>query len=209
MRHRRRTSTQTIRKKNNTSYTQTDLKSSRGFFGTLIKWLTVLVILGGGAYLVYYQVLPVLLSGPEEETSQVHQERTDTQQQPDLPMVDENDDQDQPAATLERNVQIEVLNGCGVDNVAKILSDKLKEKNYDVVNSGNFLKNGQPFWEVPRTRIIDQIKSEDNFREAEKLAGLVGIDPAGIESYARPSPIADITIIIGKDYTELAIFREN
>jgi hypothetical protein len=58
---------------------------------------------------------------------------------------------------------------------------------------------------VTNSKIIDQIKSSENIARAKKLAEILGIDANLIESYENPSPIADLTIVIGKDFKQLTI----
>lgn len=126
-------------------------------------------------------------------------------EQPKIPVEEEsaNDMAIQPP--VREKTQVEVLNGCGEQGIAKFLADKLKDMNYDVVNMGNYIENGKPKWDVEQTRLIDQIGQLDQTRELGKV---MGVDYAQIESYENPSPIADITIIIGEDYSSLAIFQD-
>ena len=123
--------------------------------------------------------------------------------------------QEKPAAKekpkltpIQKKIQVEVLNGCGEQGIAKILSDKLIAHNYDVVNSGNYLENGKTNFNVAKTRLIDQINTSENLVNTQELAKLLGVDRSQIESFENPSPIADITIIIGKDYKSLPIFKK-
>lgn len=125
-----------------------------------------------------------------------------------LPVEDEITEEPQPFTPIQKRIQIEVLNGCGVPGIAKKFSDHLKKNNYDVVNSGNYLENGKVNFNVSKTRIIDQIKSPENVVRANELADLLEIDQNLIESFENPSPIADLTLIIGKDYDQI-IFKEN
>ncbi len=105
---------------------------------------------------------------------------------------------------VQRQIQLEILNGCGVKGVADRLTKLLRKHNYDVVNKGNYLNKGKVNWNVAETRIIDQIGKVDNARQ---LADAMGVLYSNVESYENPSPIADITIIIGKDYKTLPIFN--
>jgi len=108
---------------------------------------------------------------------------------------------------VQKRIQVEVLNGCGESGIAKRIADKLKKLNYDVVNSGNYLEKGKENFNVPTTRIIDQIKSRDNYERARELAAAMGVDPKHIESFENPAPIADLTIVIGKDFEQLSIYK--
>jgi len=110
---------------------------------------------------------------------------------------------------IKKKIQVEVLNGCGEQGIAKILTERLRQKGYDVVNSGNFIEKGKTNFNVKKTKIIDQIKSAENITRARELADLMGVGRKQIESYENPSPIADLTIIIGKDFTELSILNKD
>lgn len=105
---------------------------------------------------------------------------------------------------IEKKIQLEILNGCGERGVAKKLTDLLKKSKYDVVNSGNYIEKGKINWHVQETKIIDQVNNQENARD---LADHMGILYANIDFFDNPSPIADITIVIGKDYRLLSIFQ--
>jgi hypothetical protein len=70
---------------------------------------------------------------------------------------------------------------------------------------GNYIENGKPKWDVEQTRLIDQI---GKLEQTRRLGELIGVEYAQIETYENPSPIADITVIIGKDYNTLSIFQD-
>lgn len=125
------------------------------------------------------------------------------QQEPSIP-AEEKSAQQQYFSPIEKKVQLEILNGCGESGVAKKLSDLLKKSKYDIVNSGNYIERGKINWDVPETKIISQISNPQSARD---LADLMGILYSNVEQFENPSPIADITVVIGKDYKTLAIFQ--
>jgi len=110
---------------------------------------------------------------------------------------------------IQKKIQVEVLNGCGEQGIAKILGDRLIAKDYDVVNSGNYIENGKTQFDVQETKIIDQLKTTENISRAKDLASLVGISSSLVESFENPYPIADITIVIGKDFKTLPVFKQD
>ncbi len=110
----------------------------------------------------------------------------------------------QQYSPIERRIQLEILNGCGEKGIAGKLANILKDSRYDIVNSGNYMERGNINWEVKETRIIDQVGKVENARD---LADVMGVLYSNVESYNNPSPIADITIIIGEDYKTLPIFQ--
>ena len=66
----------------------------------------------------------------------------------------------------KKNMQIEVLNGCGVDGVADMFTDSLRKKNIDVVNTGNYRS-----YNVDNSIVIDR---RGNIINAEYLAEVIG-----------------------------------
>lgn len=124
---------------------------------------------------------------------------------PDKPAIPAKDNKQTLQYTpIEKKIQLEILNGCGESGVAKQLANLLKDKKYDIVNSGNYMEKGNTNWNVEETRIIDQLGNQQN---ARVLADIMGVLYSNVETYENVSPIADLTIIIGKDYKTLAIFQ--
>jgi len=135
---------------------------------------------------------------PKEETEQPKSE------QPSIPAAEEKVQEQLYYSPLEKKIQLEILNGCGESGVAKRLSDLLKKSTYDIVNSGNYIERGKINWNVAETRIISQISNPQGARD---LADVMGVLYSNVEIFENPSPIADITVVIGKDYKTLAIFQ--
>jgi len=125
--------------------------------------------------------------------------------------VEENIVEEEPGqlTPIQKKIQIEVLNGCGEQGIAKILGDRLIKENFDIVNSGNYIEKGKANFAIEETRIIDQLKTPENLNKAKELAKLIGIDKNLVESFENPSPIADITIIIGQDFKTLPVFKRD
>jgi len=138
---------------------------------------------------------------PPEQMSE--SETTAEAAEPSIPAV-EKSEQQQYYSPIEKKVQLEILNGCGESGVAKRLADLLKKSKYDIVNSGNYIERGRINWDVQETKIISQISNPQNARD---LADQMGILYSNVEQFENPSPIADITVVIGKDYKTLAIFQ--
>ncbi len=99
----------------------------------------------------------------------------------------------------KKNMQIEVLNGCGVDGVADMFTDYLRTKNFDVVNTGNYRS-----YNIDNSIVIDRI---GNVINAEYLAGIIGIDNKQVIQQKNKNYFLDVTLIIGKDYKQL--FQNN
>lgn len=208
MRHRRRLSTQTIQRKNSTGTYQAYQKSKKSNAG---KYILIIFILASiiAAVVIFKDNILGLLPVKNFDFSISDTNSTTTEQEVQrLPVEDEIIEEPQSFTPIQKRIQIEVLNGCGVPGIAKKFSDHLKKNNYDVVNSGNYLENGRVNFNVSKTRIIDQIKSPENVARANELADLLEIDQNLIESFENPSPIADLTLVIGKDYDQIT-FKEN
>ncbi len=147
------------------------------------------------------KLLPTEQKTPGSENINSNQE---TGQEPSLPIEEPTEQAVQYYSPIEKKIQLEILNGCGEKGVAKKLSSLLKKTKYDIVNSGNYMEKGEINWKVEETKIIDQINNQENARD---LADYMGILYSNVEIFDNPSPIADITIVIGKDYKLLSIFQ--
>jgi len=208
LRHRRRLTTQTIQRKNSTGTFQAIKKPQKSKFGKYFLIFIILTIFISVSVIYKDEIIHFLpfddfnfSAGDTANTSREAQNRQ-------LPVENKIEDEPPAYTPIEKRVQVEVLNGCGVPGIAKKISDYLKAQNYDVVNSGNYLENGKVFFNVNKTKIIDQIKSQENVVEANELANLLGIDENLIESFENPSPIADLTLVIGKDYKQLTLEKD-
>lgn len=92
-------------------------------------------------------------------------------------------------------IQVEVMNGCGVEGVAAKFTNYLREKNFDVVQVGNYISSN-----IDETMIIDRIGNRAN---TEKLAEVLGIDKKNIVQQLNKDYFLDATLVIGKDYNKL------
>lgn len=204
MKHRRRYTTQTTKKKNSRIQYQTPYESSSKGSSKFWRYFFIFILLSGG---IYYLIsnLPKSDTLDEEDFGQADQIETEQPAEPQSRQAFPVEEKRIETPPINRTIQLEVLNGCGTQGVAKIFSEKLKVHKYDVVSSGNYLKNGKTYWKVLKTKIIDNTGNREN---AEKLSEIIGIDSKYIESKIVQSPIADITIVIGKDYRDLAIIKK-
>lgn len=102
-------------------------------------------------------------------------------------------------AKHKKSMQIEVLNGCGVDGVADMFTDSLRMKNIDVVNTGNYRS-----YNIDNSIVIDRT---GNIMNAEYVAKVIGIDNKQVIQQKNKNYFLDVTLIIGKDYKQL--FKNN
>lgn len=92
-------------------------------------------------------------------------------------------------------IQAEVLNGCGVTDVAQKITEYLRAHKVDVVNLGNYRS-----FEIENSIIICR---NDKIKYAEKVAAIVGLNQISIIQQTNPDYLLDVTFILGKDYRNL------
>lgn len=105
--------------------------------------------------------------------------------------------QDVPVTQPEKKIQVEILNGCGKEGIAKIFQAYLQEKGFDVVNTDNYIENGKRRWDIAESMVIDQT---GNSGPAKDLARTLGIADKKIVSKPTPNAIYDLSIVLGRDY---------
>ncbi|NOG44541.1 MAG: LytR C-terminal domain-containing protein [Calditrichaeota bacterium] len=203
MRHRRRSNSQTIQRKShsNTNVRFSPSKKKKSKLPFLFLGLVAVVIIG----FLYWPELSELIPATQSEAISNQSEiETRSEEQTSIPVQETQEPEVQYYSPIEKKIQLEILNGCGEKGVAKKLADLLKKSKYDIVNSGNYIEQGKINWQVQETKIIDQINNQENARD---LADHMGILYANVEIFDNPSPIADLTVVIGKDYKLLSIFQ--
>lgn len=92
-------------------------------------------------------------------------------------------------------IQVEVLNGCGISGVADMFTNYLRQHNFDVVNSGNYVS-----FDINESMVIDRI---GNMANARKVAESLNINKKNVIQQLNEDYFLDVTIIIGKDYYKL------
>jgi hypothetical protein len=105
-----------------------------------------------------------------------------------------------PIETPEKILKVEVLNGCGVPDVAKKLTDFLRQKNIDVVYFGNYEK-----MDLSETLLID--RKDYSLSNAKIIGKIIGIENRMFPQIS-PQRQLDVTIIIGKNYSQLKAFEK-
>lgn len=92
-----------------------------------------------------------------------------------------------------KNIKIEVLNGCGVQDLARVTTDYLREKGFDVINYANAAE------EQKRTVVIDRLSPERKWAKIVAAALDVNLTSAIIDS----SLCVHVLVLLGKDYDEV------
>ncbi|MFT5089631.1 MAG: hypothetical protein ACI906_001165 [Candidatus Latescibacterota bacterium] len=98
-------------------------------------------------------------------------------------------------------IRVEVLNGCGVPQVAARLTRQARALGLDVINEGNATHFG-----YLHTLVIHR---GGDPQQARQVATLLGI-PHQIEQQTQNAfRLADVTIVIGRDFERINLFHEN
>jgi hypothetical protein len=97
-------------------------------------------------------------------------------------------------------IQINVLNGSGKPNLARVFTDYLRARKFDVVEMGNYSGD-----EIPQSLIIDQVNDSVS---AQKIAYALGVSTSQIQKRVDTNAFVDAAVIIGKDYESLNPMRE-
>ena len=97
-------------------------------------------------------------------------------------------------------IQVEIWNGCGISNLAMMYTDFLRNEGLDVLNS----KNADHFNYLETTILHHR----GNINRAFVLADILKIDKNSIYDDKNENLFYDLTLIIGKDYMELASYRD-
>lgn len=92
-----------------------------------------------------------------------------------------------------KNIKIEVLNGCGVQDLARVTTDYLRKKGFDVINYANAAE------EQKRTVVIDRLSPEKKWAKIVASTLEVKLTSAIIDS----SLCVHVLVLLGKDYDEV------
>ena len=106
-----------------------------------------------------------------------------------------NNTEEETIGVTKKPVQLEVLNGCGVNGVADKFTDYLRTGNFDVVNIGNYRS-----FDVDYSLLIDR---KGNMANAFEIAATLGIEKNKVIQQVNKEYFLDVTLIIGKDYKKL------
>ncbi len=110
-------------------------------------------------------------------------------------VLGKSNNNEQRVGLTAKPVQLEVLNGCGVNGIAEKFTDYLRAGNFDVVNIGNYRS-----FDVDYSLLIDRTGNMEN---AFKIASTLGIEKNNIIQQVNKEYFLDITLVIGKDYKQL------
>lgn len=103
-----------------------------------------------------------------------------------------------PGNLLGEFIQLEVMNGAGVDGLASEMSEYLQDLGFDVVAVGNYEQS-----DVVHSTVVDRIGNPD---AAEQIALALGVENERIEEDLKPTWFLDASVIIGTDYATIKPF---
>jgi hypothetical protein len=98
-------------------------------------------------------------------------------------------------STTGEVIQLDVLNGCGVQGVAQKFTDYLRKRNFDVVQSSNYKT-----FDVEQSLVIDRVGNREN---ARKVAAALGVEERNILQEINPDYYLHVSVVIGRDYQNL------
>ena len=95
-------------------------------------------------------------------------------------------------------IEIQILNGCGVKNLAVKYDRYLRKAGHDVVDTGN-----APHFNFPQTEVILR---RGEIERAKQITDLLNISKTDIKIEYNDNVMCDVTVILGKDYDSLTSF---
>ena len=97
-------------------------------------------------------------------------------------------------------IQVEIRNGCGIANLARMYTDFLRDEGFDVLDS----KNADHF-NYLETKIFHH---RGDINRALVLADILKIDKSNVIDDKNENLFYDLTLIIGKNYMDLLSYRD-
>ncbi len=166
------------------------------------KWLKVVfiivVVAGSGYFAISYIQGDIFNSSkdpsPGEEPAVSVENRDTTAVRENLPKEEEKPKPDEPEV-----IQVQVLNGCGASGVARKFTTYLREKGFDVVDTGNYENFTQK-----QTLVLDR---SGNIELADRVAKSLNIENS-IQQIAKELYL-HVTVVIGSDYKKILSYIES
>lgn len=104
-----------------------------------------------------------------------------------------------PGGLVGDIVQVEVLNGCGESGVAGTATAFLRDHDFDVVASGNYVDFAQP-----HSLVLDRV---GNREAAVSVATALGIDEDYVREERDAGLYVDASVVLGRDFATLRPFE--
>lgn len=97
------------------------------------------------------------------------------------------------------SMQINVLNGCGVNGVGTKMTSFCRQAGYDVVEMGNYKS-----FDVEHSIVIDRT---GKLQDAVRLAAAVGIARENVVQQFSSDQLVAASVVIGKDFQSLTPWK--
>jgi len=97
--------------------------------------------------------------------------------------------------TSSAQIQINILNGCGVAGIGNTMTNFCRNLGYDVVEAGNYKS-----FDVEHSVVVDR---NGKIKIAKQLARQLGISEKNVITQFSSDQLVAASIIIGKDYKTL------
>jgi hypothetical protein len=104
-------------------------------------------------------------------------------------------DEEHVSLNATKIIQMDVLNGCGVNGIGAKFTGYLRQNGFDVVEMKNYKTSN-----VPHTLVIDRV---GNLSVAKRVAFSLGIPEKNIIQQLNPDYFVDVSVVIGEDYQTL------
>tara|TARA_B100000965_G_scaffold294050_1_gene252008 strand:+ start:614 stop:1096 length:483 start_codon:yes stop_codon:yes gene_type:complete len=98
-------------------------------------------------------------------------------------------------------IQVEIQNGCGLKGIAKLYTNFLRDKGYDVISFKN-----APHFLYKKTQLVVHQKDTLNF--TNEMIDILKINSELVDYSYNNNLLHQMTIIIGDDYKQLDSFNE-
>ena len=105
-----------------------------------------------------------------------------------------------PAVPLPEPIRVEILNGCGVTQVAARLRNKARTLGIDVIHEGNARS-----FDHLHSLVIDLSGDLD---QARQVADVLGIPHLIQQKQEDQFHLADVSIVIGRDYRRIGLLDD-
>jgi hypothetical protein len=96
-------------------------------------------------------------------------------------------------------IQIDLLNGCGVNGAASKFTGYLRARGYDVVEMKNYKTS-----DVKESLVIDRT---GNVETAQKVAYALGVKEKNIIQQINQNYFVDVSVVVGKDFNALKPYQ--
>jgi hypothetical protein len=97
--------------------------------------------------------------------------------------------------TAGQIIQLDVLNGCGIDGAASTVTGYLRARGFDVVEIRNYKT-----FDVVESMVIDR---RGDLKTAERVAYALGINKKNVVQQISQDYYVDVSVVVGKDYHSL------